>query len=373
ILFNEGSQGVNKMYTEMSKVTALETANTKMNTLKGHIEQLSGAFDTMKKTIGDALAPVVSAFVAGLQKLVDGFNSLPGPVQKAIAITGGIVLAITAIVTAIGVFLGVVGMVVSGIGALSLALAPIGGIAGAAAGAVGFLGSAIGLLLGPVGLVAAALIGTGVVAYKAYQKATEDSIASVNRFATKTEGKVSFSTKKVLGEYFKLSDGMRQKLTEIRLNHEVITEEQSQKLIGQYDKLGNTIIEKTNARKQKEVEGLKKFFADSYVLTAEEENKRMEQMNQHYEQEKLKIQEKENKIKEIIQTAANEKREFTTSERISLQALQDEMDRTAIQHMSANQMEQKVIYENMRIQASEITARQAAEVVENSAKARDKV
>ncbi|CDN38374.1 phage tail tape measure protein [Bacillus thuringiensis] len=373
ILFNEGSQGVNKMYTEMSKVTALETANTKMNTLKGRIEQLSGAFDTMKKTIGDALAPVVSAFVAGLQKLVDGFNSLPGPVQKAIAITGGIVLALTAVATAIGVVLATFGMIASGIGSLSLALASVGGIAGVAAGAVGFLGSAIGLLLGPVGLVAAALIGTGVVAYKAYQKATEDSIASVDRFATNTEGKVSSSTKKVLGEYFKLSDGIRQKLTEMRLNHEVITEEQSQKLIGQYDKLGNTIIEKTNARQQKEVEGLKKFFADSYVLTAEEENKRMEQMNQHYEQEKLKTQEKENKIKEIIQTAANEKRDFTTSERISLQALQDEMDRTAIQHMSANQMEQKVIYENMRVQASEISARQAAEVVENSAKARDKV
>ncbi|MFZ7754594.1 phage tail tape measure protein [Bacillus thuringiensis] len=373
ILFNEGSQGVNKMYTEMSKVTALETANTKMNTLKGRIEQLSGAFDTMKKTIGDALAPVVSAFVAGLQKLVDGFNALPGPVQKAIAITGGIVLALTAVATAIGVVLATFGMIASGIGSLSLALASVGGIAGVAAGAVGFLGSAIGLLLGPVGLVAAALIGTGVVAYKAYQKATEDSIASVDRFATNTEGKVSSSTKKVLGEYFKLSDGIRQKLTEIRLSHEVITEEQSQKLIGQYDKLGNTIIEKTNARQQKEVEGLKKFFADSYVLTAEEENKRMEQMNQHYEQEKLKTQEKENKIKEIIQTAANEKRDFTTSERISLQALQDEMDRTAIQHISKNQMEQKVIYENMRVQASEITARQAAEVVENSAKARDKV
>ena len=36
----------------------------------------------MKKTIGDALAPVVSVFVAGLQKLVDGFNSLPEPVQR---------------------------------------------------------------------------------------------------------------------------------------------------------------------------------------------------------------------------------------------------------------------------------------------------
>ncbi|UNT68428.1 phage tail tape measure protein [Bacillus sp. N447-1] len=372
ILFNEGSQGVNKMYTEMSKVTALETANTKMNTLKGRIEQLSGAFDTMKKTIGDALAPVVSAFVAGLQKLVDGFNALPGPIQKAIAITGGIVLALTAIATVIGVVLAAVGMVVSGIGALGVALGTLATSLGIAGGVAGLLAVALGPVAIALGVVAAA-VGVGVLAYKGYQKATEDSIASVDRFATNTEGKISSSTKKVLGEYFKLSDGIRQKLTEIRLNHEVITEEQSQKLIGQYDKLANTIIEKTNARQQKEIEGLKKFFADSYVLTAEEENKRIEQLNQHYEQEKLKTQEKENKIKEILQTAARENRELTTSERISLQALQDEMDRVAVEQMSKNQMEQKVILENMRVQASEISARQAAEVVENSAKARDKV
>ncbi|AXO98653.1 phage tail tape measure protein [Bacillus anthracis] len=373
ILFKEGAKGVNEMWDSMSKVTAADVAATKIDTLKGRLTLLDSAFYTMKKTIGDALAPVVSVFVAVLQKLVDGFNALPGPVQKAIAITGGIVLALTAVATAIGVVLAAFGMIASGIGSLSLALASVGGIAGIAAGAVGFLGSALAVLTGPIGLVAAALIGTGVVAYKAYQKATEDSIDSVDRFATNTAGKVSSSTKKVLGEYFKLSDGIRQKLTEIRLNHEVITEEQSQKLIGQYDKLANTIIEKTNARQQKEIEGLKKFFADSYVLTAEEENKRIEQLNQHYEQEKLKTQEKENKIKEILQTAARENRELTTSERISLQALQDEMDRVAVEHMSKNQMEQKVILENMRVQASEISARQAAAVVENSAKARDKV
>ncbi|PET18111.1 phage tail tape measure protein [Bacillus thuringiensis] len=373
ILFKEGAKGVNEMWDSMSKVTAADVAATKIDTLQGRITLLDSAFSTMKKTIGDTLAPVVSAFVAGLQKLVDGFNSLPGPVQKAIAITGGVVLALTAIATVIGVVLAAVGMVMSGIGALATSLGIVGGAAGLASAAVGFLGSAIGLLFGPVGLIAAALIGTGVVAYKAYQKATEDSIASVDRFATNTEGKVSSSTKKVLGEYFKLSDGIRQKLTEIRLNHEVITEEQSQKLIGQYDKLANTIIEKTNARQQKEIEGLKKFFADSYVLTAEEENKRIEQLNQHYEQEKLKTQEKENKIKEILQTAARENRELTTSERISLQALQDEMDRVAVEHMSKNQMEQKVILENMRVQASEISARQAAEVVQHSAETRDKV
>ncbi|MDA1958512.1 phage tail tape measure protein [Bacillus cereus group sp. BcHK10] len=372
ILFKEGAKGVNEMWDSMSKVTAADVAATKIDTLKGRLTLLDSAFSTMKKTIGDALAPVVSVFVAGLQKLVDGFNALPGPVQKAIAITGGIVLALTAIATVIGVVLAAVGMVVSGIGSLGVALGTLATSLGIAGGVAGLLAAALGPVAIALGVVAAA-VGVGVLAYKGYQKATEDSIASVDRFATNTEGKVSSSTKKVLGEYFKLSDGIRQKLTEIRLNHEVITEEQSQKLIGQYDKLANTIIEKTNARQQKEIEGLKKFFADSYVLTAEEENKRIEQLNQHYEQEKLKTQEKENKIKEILQTAARENRELTTSERISLQALQDEMDRVAVEHMSKNQMEQKVILENMRVQASEISARQAAEVVKNSADTRDKV
>ncbi|OQR57893.1 phage tail tape measure protein [Bacillus sp. CDB3] len=372
ILFNEGSQGVNKMYTEMSKVTALETAETKMNTLKGRIEQLSGAFDTMKKTIGEALAPVVSAFVAGLQKLVDGFNALPGPVQKAIAITGGIVLALTAIATVIGVVLAAVGMVVSGIGSLAIAM-------GVATAATSVTGAALGILtavLGPVAIalgVVAAAVGVGILAYKGYQKATEDSIASVDRFTTNTEGKVSSSTKKVLGEYFKLSDGIRQKLTEIKLNHEVMTTEQAQKLGQQYDQLTEKIITKVDERKQKETERLRKLFADSYVLTSEEENKRLELLNQKYEDEKIKVAEKNRKIKEINDLAASEHREKTHSENVAIQALQDEMDRIAVQHMTQNQMEQKVILENMRVKASEISARQAAEVVQHSAEARDKV
>ncbi|EOP81050.1 hypothetical protein IES_06282 [Bacillus cereus BMG1.7] len=118
---------------------------------------------------------------------------------------------------------------------------------------------------------------------------------------------------------------------------------------------------------------MRKLFADSYVLTSEEENKRLELLNQKYEDEKIKVAEKNQKIKEINDLAASEHREKTHSENVAIQALQDEMDRIAVQHMTQNQMEQKVILENMRVQASEISARQAAEVVENSAKTRDKV
>ncbi|WP_033703772.1 phage tail tape measure protein, partial [Bacillus thuringiensis] len=397
ILFKEGANGVNSMWDAMSKVTAAEVAATKIDTLKGRLTLLDSAFSTMKKTIGDALAPVVSVFVAGLQKLVDGFNSLPGPVQKAIAITGGIVLALTAVATVIGVIMGAIGMVVSGIGSLAIAM-------GVATAATSVTGAALGILtavLGPVAIalgVVAAAVGVGVLAYKGYQKATEDSITSVDRFATNNKlaqdeyqkalassdaatkkymkqqtGEISSSTKKVLGDYFKLSDGIRQKLTEIKLNHEVMTTEQAQKLGQQYDQLTEKIITKVDERKQKETERLRKLFADSYVLTSEEENKRLELLNQKYEDEKIKVAEKNQKIKEINDLAASEHREKTHSENVAIQALQDEMDRIAVQHMTQNQMEQKVILENMRVQASEISARQAAEVVENSAKTRDKV
>ena len=131
-------------------------------------------------------------------------------------------------------------MVVSGIGALGVALGTLAtslGIAGGVAGLLRGAGTSSNSFR-----CSSAAVGVGVLAYKGYQKQLR-TVLLLYRFATNTEGKVSSSTKKVLGEYFKLSDGIRQKLTEIRLNHEVITEEQSQKLIGQYDKLGNTIIE----------------------------------------------------------------------------------------------------------------------------------
>ncbi|MGA4816074.1 hypothetical protein ACPA9J_16980 [Pseudomonas aeruginosa] len=91
--------------------------------------------------------------------------------QKAIAITGGIVLALTAVATAIGVVLAAFGMIASGIGSFSLALASVGGIAGIAAGAVGFLGSALQFNM-PIGLLADSY-RNWCCCIKAYQKATE--------------------------------------------------------------------------------------------------------------------------------------------------------------------------------------------------------
>lgn len=159
ILYKEGADGINKMWSEMSKVTAADVAATKMNTLKGRIEQLSGSFDTMKKTIGDALAPIAGVFVVALQALVDGFNALPSPIQKALSILGGIVFVLTSVAAVFGIFLAAIGGIVSGIGALGIAIAELGGIAAIGSAVMGALGTAFAFITGPIGITIAAIAG----------------------------------------------------------------------------------------------------------------------------------------------------------------------------------------------------------------------
>ncbi|WP_254488428.1 phage tail tape measure protein [Bacillus thuringiensis] len=134
ILYKEGSDGVKNMYTEMSKVTALEVAETKMNTTKGKIEELSGAVDTLKKSFGDALLPILVDVVSGVQGVVNWFNNLDESTQQMIAKSALLAFGIAGVTTAVG-------FLAMGIGALlanPIALAITGAVL-----AVGALGIAI--------------------------------------------------------------------------------------------------------------------------------------------------------------------------------------------------------------------------------------
>lgn len=54
ILLREGAEGVTKMFEEMSQVTAKDVAITRMDNLKGDIEQLSGAWENFQDTLMDS-------------------------------------------------------------------------------------------------------------------------------------------------------------------------------------------------------------------------------------------------------------------------------------------------------------------------------
>jgi SLT domain-containing protein/phage-related protein len=139
---NAGPAKFDKMQKalEHSDGSAKKTANTMQNNLKGALEQLSGSLESAAITVGDALTPALTAIAGVIQRLVQGFLSLPKQMQSFIAIgaavaavgalLGGALLigasmipAITAGLTALG-------------GALTTVILPIAGVV-VAIGAVG--------------------------------------------------------------------------------------------------------------------------------------------------------------------------------------------------------------------------------------------
>lgn len=158
ILYKEGADGIKKMYSEMSKVTAAQVAEEKMNNLKGRIEELKGAFETAQITIGSALTPAIEVLVKALQGLVDWFNNLSPATQSFVAIGAAVVAALTGIVAVVGIALTVIGSAIQGFGALSAALAGAGGAV-----------SALSASFLPITGVILGVVGAAYLLYQAWQ------------------------------------------------------------------------------------------------------------------------------------------------------------------------------------------------------------
>lgn len=63
ILYKEGADGINEMWSAMSKVTAADVAKTKLDTLKGSFEELKGVLETVGIEIGDEFLPLLTDIV----------------------------------------------------------------------------------------------------------------------------------------------------------------------------------------------------------------------------------------------------------------------------------------------------------------------
>lgn len=72
ILYKEGSEGIEKMYKEMGKVTALQVAEEKMNNAAGAVEQLSGAFETLQIVAAEGSLPFIKTIATQAADLLEG-------------------------------------------------------------------------------------------------------------------------------------------------------------------------------------------------------------------------------------------------------------------------------------------------------------
>lgn len=157
-LMAAGPAEIDKMTESLrnSGGASAEAAAKMKDNLKGAVDELFGAFETMAITIGTALTPAVQVLVGFVQKLADAFNGLPSYMQTTLAV-------LAALTATLALFVGPILLIVSIIPALTAGFTAI-------AGAIGITAGALAGIIGIVAGVVAALVAIGVGLVVAYNK-----------------------------------------------------------------------------------------------------------------------------------------------------------------------------------------------------------
>jgi TP901 family phage tail tape measure protein len=148
-LMSAGPAEIDKMTASLENsggASATAAAAMKDN-LKGAMEEMGGAVETLQISIGTALTPAIQAATVFVTGLANAFNGLSPQMQSMIAIGA----AVTAAVLLLGAALGGILMVVGGV---MSAIAALGGV-------MAILGTALAVLTSPITLTIAGLVALG--------------------------------------------------------------------------------------------------------------------------------------------------------------------------------------------------------------------
>lgn len=103
VLYEQGAEGIDDWTKAVSESGfAAEQAAAKNNNLKGDLENLTGSFESLMISLGEGGQGPLRSLVQTLDTLVDGFSSLPAPVQQSIVLLTALVGGFTALHSAMG-------------------------------------------------------------------------------------------------------------------------------------------------------------------------------------------------------------------------------------------------------------------------------
>lgn len=103
VLYEQGAEGIDDWTKKVSDSGyAAEQAAAKNNNLKGDLESLSGSFKSLMISLGEGGQGSLRSLVQTLDTLVDGFASLPAPVQQSIVLMAALVGGSVAVHKAMG-------------------------------------------------------------------------------------------------------------------------------------------------------------------------------------------------------------------------------------------------------------------------------
>lgn len=353
-------------------------------------------------TLGDALIPVLLNALKTMQPLIDGvaklakwFSTLNPTIQTIGVAFVGLIAAMGPVLMIVGDFIAAIGGMISILGMASTAMAGAGG-------ASAVLGGALSVLTGPVGWVTGLIVGliaAGTALYlnwdklnekystlmkvlsftnplfmvvsmiKKVQSAFSDAVPEVDRFGNK----VSASTKKALGSYFKLEDEASASLKRLYWSGDKVTQDTADKVAENFSAMGDKIVKQLDKKQQEAQEILGSWFKAENVLPDKREQEIMTKLNGHYDKQRQEIEQGEKRVKAIMETASKEKRAISEKEYKEIEGYMHNFRSAAVENLTKSENEQKIIWERMRNQNTAISARESADIVKESNKRTDKV
>ena len=222
--------------------------------------------------------------------------------------------------------------------------------------------------LGPAGIAVVAIGGVIAASTLMYKHFSKEVIPEVQLFGKET----SEATKKAVGGFLDLNDQATVALNQLSWSGQTVTKEIADNISGNFLQMTQQVQSGLDKHHKESLSKMQNFVDGSTNLSKEEQEEILRNMQEGYEVKKREVAESEARIKEILNTASQEKRELTRREQEKINSIQREMVETGVQVLSESEVESKAIMERMKAQAGEISAKQAVEVVQNSLEQKDK-
>lgn len=315
--------------------------DTMNDNLKGSLEELKSALSEAAISMGEALTPAMEKGVEIAQELVDRFNGLSDGTK----------------------------VVIAGVGIAVAVIGPLIMVFGALAGAISAIAGAVALVSAPFLIAAAAIAAVVVAGGLLVGHLSKDAIPEVNLFGDE----VSETTAQVVGDFMDMTNGSLTQMKELAWGQQKITQEMVNDMGEKQQEITDTLLTAIEERHTEERATAQAEFEKTTALTQEQKEQIMENIDKHYENEKIATQEGHDRINEIMQTAADEGRELKKHEALEIEKITNDMNETAIETMSQSALEQKAIKEQMVNSSTELSALEAAEVVRNATEKKDAV
>lgn len=200
-----------------------------------------------------------------------------------------------------------------------------------------------------------------------FMKLFDPAISSTIEFSNT----VSEESKRAVQAYMDLDRAASIELDTLYWNSTQITEDTKNSICKKYDDMESYIVNKLNEQKTKSLEVLQDMVSESETLSEEEKQAIVSGAQKTYEESAKKVTDGNNRIKEIMQTASDEKREITQDEKDEIVRIQEDMKKESVKAISESKDEQIAILNDLKLNASKLSVEQCSEVVKQSAKQRD--